>query len=81
MYYLELMENIDKYEVKKFFHDHMLDKVFDKIEELVGIEIFDDTKVLIGINDELPDDITLKDVVILMTCFIKYGDKFIQNYF
>ena len=81
MYYLELMENIDKYEVKKFFHDHMLDKVFDKIEELVGIEIFDDTKVLIGINDKLPDDITLKDVVILMTCFIKYGDKFIQNYF
>ena len=81
MYYLELMENIDKYEVKKIFHDHMLDKVFDKIEELVGIEIFDDTKVLIDTNDKLPDDITLKDVVVLMTCFIKDGDKFIQNYF
>ena len=55
--------------------------MFDQIEELVGIKIFDDTKVLIDTNDKLPDDITLKDVMILMTCFIKDGDKFIQNYF
>ena len=66
---------------KKNFSIIICQIVFDQIEELVGIKIFDDTKVLIDTNDKLPDDITLKDVVILMTCFIKDGDKFIQNYF
>ena len=52
-------------------HDYMLDKVLDKIIEVIGIEKFDDTKILIDTDDKLPDDITFKNVVILMTCVIK----------
>ena len=39
--------------------DYMLEKVLDKIKEIIGIEKFD-TKILIDIEDKLPDDITLK---------------------
>ena len=49
----------------------MLDKVLDKIIEIIGIKEFYDTKILIHMDDELPDDITLKNAVILMTCVIK----------
>ena len=43
----------------------MLDKVLDKIKELIGIGKFDDTKVLIDTDHKLPDDITLKIVVMI----------------
>ena len=43
--------------------DYMLVKVLDKIKEILGI-------------DKLPDDTTLKDVVISFTCIIKNDDKF-----
>ena len=43
----------------------MLGKVIHKIKEIIGIEKFDDTKVLIETDYKLPDDITLKNVVIL----------------
>ena len=33
----------------------------------IGIEILSDTKNLINIDDKLPDDITFKNTVILMT--------------
>ena len=46
----------------------MLDKVLNKIKEITGCEKFDDAKIL--------DDITLKNVVILMACVIKNGDEF-----
>ena len=46
----------------------MLDKVLDKIKETIGIVKFDDTKLLIHTDDKLPDYITLKNVVILITC-------------
>ena len=46
-------------------HDSMLDKVLDNIIEIVGIEKFDDTKILLNTDDKLPDDITLKNAVIL----------------
>ena len=32
-------------------------------------------------DDKLPDDITLKNVVILMACVIKDGDKFYSQLF
>ena len=32
-------------------------------------------------DDKLPDDITLKNVVILMACVIKDGDKFYPQLF
>ena len=53
---------------------YMQDKVTDKIKEIIGIEKCDYTKILINTDDKLPD-ITLKNVVILVTCYIKDDDK------
>ena len=55
-------------------HYYMRDKVTDKIKEIIGIGKCDYTKILINADDKLPD-ITLKNVVILVTCYIKYDDK------
>ena len=51
--------------------DYMLHKLLDNIKEMIGIGKFDDTNILIDMDDKLPDDITLKNVVILMTCYQK----------
>ena len=61
--------------------DYILDKVLDKIKEVVGIEKFDYTKILIDIDNKLPDGITIKNVVILMTCVGKDDDKFYPQIF
>ena len=66
---------IEEHEEKKKYlvvDDFMLDKVLDKIKEIIGIEKFDDTKILI---DKLPNEITLKNVVILIACVIKDDSK------
>ena len=47
----------------------------------MDIEKFDDIKLLIDADDKLPDDISLKNVVILITCVIKDGDKFYPQLF
>ena len=60
--------------------DYILHKVLDKIKRK-DIEKLDDTKILIDTDDKLLSDITLEDVLILMTCIIKDGDNFINNYF
>ena len=39
--------------------DYVLNKVLEKIEEIIRT----DTKILIDTNNKLPDDITLKNVV------------------
>ena len=39
----------------------MLEKVLDKIEKVIGIENFDDTKILTDTDDKLLDDIILID--------------------
>ena len=36
------------------------------------MEKFGDTKTLIDTDDKLPDDITFKNVVIIITCIIKH---------
>ena len=54
--------------------DYMLDKMLDKIKMTISIEKFDDIKVLIETDDN--NDITRKDVVILITCVIKDGEEF-----
>ena len=59
----------------------MLDNVLDKIKELTGIEKFDDTKILIDKDDKLPDDINFKNVVILITCVMRYDSKFYPQIF
>ena len=35
----------------------MLNKVLDKIKAMISIEKFDETKIVIGAGDKLPDDI------------------------
>lgn len=45
-------------------------------DQRIGVEKFDNTKTLIDTDDELPDDITLKYVVISMACIIKDENKF-----
>ena len=56
-------------------YDYMVDKALDKIKERIGIDKFDDIKILINTDNKVPDGITLKRVVILMTCIIKDGNK------
>ena len=48
---------------------YMLDKVSNKIKEIINVENFDSTKTMINTNDKLTDYITLKNVVILITCY------------
>ena len=52
------------------FGDYMLNKLLDKVKEIIGIEQFDNTNILINTDDKLSDDITLKKVVILMTSYV-----------
>ena len=52
-------------------HDYMLDNVLAKITEIIGIEKFDDTMTLIDTEYKLLHEITLKNVVIVMTCVTK----------
>ena len=56
-------------------YDYMVDKALDKIKERIGIDKFDDIKILIDTDNKVSDGITLKRVVILMTCIIKDGNK------
>ena len=55
---------------------YMLNKVLGNPKEIIGIKRFDDTKILIDTDEKLPDDISLKNVVIPMTCVIKDDSKF-----
>ena len=52
----------------------MLDKGLDQIKEIIDIEKFDHTKILIDTINKLSEDITLKKC--LMTYVIKDEDKF-----
>ena len=68
-----------KYRRKKktwYFHHCVLNKVLDKIKEIIGIRKLVDTKVLIDTDDKLPDYITLKNIVVITTSVIKDDDKF-----
>ena len=48
----------------------MLNKLLDKVKEIIGTEQFDNTNILINTDDKLSDDITFKKVVILMTSYV-----------
>ena len=56
-----------------------MDKVLYKIKKIIGIENFNDTKILIDKDDKLPLHITFKSNVILIACVIKDDDKFYQQ--
>ena len=57
-------------------NDYMLDKILDRIKEIISIWKCDDTNILINTNDKLPGYLTLKNVVILTTCAIKDNVNF-----
>ena len=83
LYFHELMGKIEELEGKKclMVDDYIVDKVLDKIKEIIGIEKFDDTRILIDTDDKLSDDITFKKVVILMTCVKKDGNIYYPQLF
>ena len=61
--------------------DYVLDKVLDKIKEIIGIKKPDDINILVDTDDKLPDNITLKSVVVLMTYVIEDDNKFYLQLF
>ena len=60
--------------------DYVLEILLDKSKR-IGIEKLDDSKILIDADDRLPDNITFKKTLILMTCVIKSHDKFYLQLF
>ena len=48
----------------------------DRIKKIIDIEKFVNTKTLIDTDDILPDVITLKNAVVLLTSDIQDGNKF-----
>ena len=60
---------------------YILDKVLDKIKEIIGIEQFDDAKIQIETDDKFLVDVTLKNVVIFITFVIEEDDKCYQQIF
>ena len=83
LHYHELIEKVKEHEGKKYLmvNDDTLNKVLDKVKETVEIVKFDDTKILIDMYNKLLDCITLKNLVILITCVIKDDAKFYSHIF
>ena len=51
--------------------DYMLINVLEKIQEMKRIEINDESNILVGTDGKLPDDISLKNIMISMASVIK----------
>ena len=80
--YHELIWITEEHEEKKIMVDDcMLHKVLDKLKKIIDIKKFDDTKIFIDTDDKLPDDITIKSLLILLTCVIKDDEYFMQKHF
>ena len=62
-------------------NDYILVKILDKIKEIIDIEKFDYTKILIETDDKLLEDTLLKNIAGLITCVIKVGGKFFLQIF
>lgn len=56
--------------------EYILEHVLDKSKEIKGIGKLDDTKILVDIDDTLGNEITLKNVVIIVSCIMKNYDNF-----
>ena len=54
---------------------NILVKALHMIKKIIDIEKFDYIKFFTDADDKLPDDITFKNVVMLITCVIIDGDK------
>ena len=60
--------------------DYIQHRALSRIKVIVSIEEFDNTEILVDIDDKLPDNIMHKNVLILMTRIIKDDGNFIHNY-
>ena len=58
--------------------NYMVDKVLDKVKEIINTGKFDGTKILINTDDKLSDGIIYKKALTSLTCVIKGDDKFSQ---
>ena len=65
----------------KIFDGYMLDKVLNRIKEIIRIEKLDKTRTLIDADDKLSQVITFKNFVILVTWVTKDGNKLYQQFF
>ena len=61
--------------------DNVLGNVLDKSKEIIGIETFNSTKILIDIYHKLPYNITSKNIEVLIACVIKDDVKFYAQVF
>ena len=57
----------------------MLDKVVDNIKETIGIEKFDDSKILIDADDKIPNYITLKKWHVSLRIMLNFIHKHFQK--
>ena len=61
MHYHELMENIEEHNGKKSLEtNNMLKRVLDKIKMMIGIEKFNNSKILIYTEKKLAYQVILK---------------------
>ena len=83
LHYHELMGKIEENEGKIYLvvDDYMLDEILDKFKQIIAIKKIDDTMIFIDTNDKFQDDISFKNVVILITCDIKDDGKFYLQIF
>ena len=56
-------------------NNNILNKALHKIKMMIDIKRFDDTKILIHIDDKVADKVTLKKFVISIACIIKDDDE------
>ena len=56
--------------------DYILNKVLDKIKDIIDIEQFDNTNILKDTDDTMSYDITLKKVDLFITSVTKGDNKF-----
>ena len=78
LHYHEFMGKIEEDEknIVMMVDSYMLGKLLDTITEIIGIRKIDDTKILVDTNGKLPDNIALKNVMILRAYVIKDDRKF-----
>ena len=78
LYYHKVMGKIKEYEGKEYLivGNYVLDKVLGRFKKIIDIEEFDKTKILIDTDDILPDNITFRNAVVLITSVIKDDGKF-----
>ena len=62
-------------------NNYVLERVLDKIVGTSKIEKFDDTRILVVIDNILSDNIPFKNVVIKMASVVKDGDAFYPQLF